>query len=133
MAEGETELARNPARVPVYRHVSTVFILVGLGGIALRDSQVFVGVVSLVGAAVFLLLAVRSLLVRGQSREGLIERSRDPGKLPVYEHLSTVLVLLGTGGIALRSSQVFVGVVSLAGAAGFLVLAVRSVLLYRGR
>jgi hypothetical protein len=113
--------------------VSTCFILIGLGGICLHDSYVVVGVLSLVGAAAFLGLAVRALLVREPWREGSTQPCRDPARLPVYEHLSTVLMLLGIGGIALRGSQVVVGVVSLVGAAGFLALAVRSVLLHRGR
>lgn len=133
MAESETERSREPARLPVHRHVSTCFMLIGVGGLCLRDSYVVVGVLSLLGAAGFLVLAVRALLVREPGRDGLTAPSRDPAKLPVYEHLSTVLMLLGIGGIALRGSQVVIGSVLLAGAAGFLVLAVRSVLLHRWR
>ena len=65
--------------------------------------------------------------------EGETERSRDPGQLPVYKHLSTFLMLLGVGGILIRDSHVAIGGLSLLAAAVFLVLAVRSVLLRRGR
>jgi len=64
MPEGETERSRDPSQLPVYKHLSTCLLLLGLGGILIRDSQVAIGVLALLGAAVFLVLAVRSVLLR---------------------------------------------------------------------
>jgi hypothetical protein len=59
------------------------------------------------------------------------ERREDPGQLPVYKHLSTLLLLLGIGGILVRRSHTVIGVLVLLWAPLFLVLAVRSVLVRR--
>ena len=64
MPEGETERSRDPSQLPVYKHLSTVLVLLGLGGVLIRDRYVAIGVLLLVAAAVFLALAVRSVLVR---------------------------------------------------------------------
>lgn len=66
MSESESVRSRDPGQLPVYKHLSTVIMLLGLGGNALRDSHVAIGVLLLLGAAIFLVLAVRSVLARRQ-------------------------------------------------------------------
>lgn len=64
MLENEARRSRTPSRPPVYRHLWWMLFLIGLGNIAIRAAHPIVGALLLVGSAIFLVLAVRSVVAR---------------------------------------------------------------------
>ena len=66
--ENEIKRSRHPSRLPVYKHLSRMLILIGLGNIAFRASHPIWGALLLLAAAVFLGLAVRWGVVRRRQR-----------------------------------------------------------------